>query len=195
MASLLKGTIYRLYSESEGKEYLGSTKRKLSLRLSLHKSKYKRWLEDKNEDYCGSFEILKTEDYTIECLEEVEVESKEELRQIERQWYDKRIEEIGRDRVVNKIRPYATEVEIKEWDLQHKKEYRKRNKEKLSKCDKERRERNKDKISEYRENNKDKVSLINSQKIYCKYCDSEMRKDSVSHHNKSTKHITNFILF
>jgi hypothetical protein len=195
MASLSKGTIYRIYSESEDKEYIGSTIMKLSDRLSKHKSDCKKWLEGKNRDYCGSFEILKTDDYKIECLEEVEFESKEELRKFEREWYDRRISEIGRDRVVNKMRPYISVVEDKERD----KERYERNKDKILEIQKYYRDKNKSKISEqrkeYQKKNKDKISLKNSQKIHCIYCDSYTRKGDISTHNKTIKHITNFILF
>jgi hypothetical protein len=210
MASLSKGTIYRIYSESERKEYIGSTTLKLSVRLSRHKTDYRKWLEDKNEDYCGSFEILKTDDYTIDVLEEVEVESKEELRKVEREWYDRRIRDIGRDRVVNKIRPYATNEETKEKNketqkdyreknkdkiLEKTKEYREQNKDKISQHKKEYYQKNKDKISEHYEKNKDKISLKQNQKIHCKYCNCYTRKCNISTHIKTTKHITNFIKY
>jgi hypothetical protein len=182
MASLSKGTIYRIHSESERKEYIGSTIMKLHKRLSRHKTNYRKWLVDKDERYCGSYEILKTDDYIIDVLEEVEVESKEELRKFERQWYDKRISEIGRDRVVNKYRPYATIKEKKESEVEYNKEYREQNKDKFLEYQKQ-----------YREQNKDKLRLKASQIFHCKYCDSEIRKDSVSKHDNSKKHIENFI--
>jgi hypothetical protein len=184
MASLSKGTIYRIHSESEDKEYIGSTIMKLSERLSSHKSDYRKWLVDKDESYYSSYEILKTDDYTVDVLEEVEVESKQELRQIERQWYDRRVETVGRDRVVNKIRPYISVEEDKERKIEYGIKYRTDNKEKHLEY-----------FKEFRTKNKDKIILRQSQKIHCKYCDSEMRKDSVSEHNKTIKHIKNFIQY
>ena len=138
IATLLKGTIYRIHSESERKEYIGSTMKKLSVRLLCHKSDYKKWLDDKDNQYCSSYEILKTDDYIIDVLEEVEVESKQELRIKEREWYDRRIETIGRDRVVNERKPYTSVEEVKVRHSEYNKEYR-------------------EKFKEYREKNKDRM--------------------------------------
>ena len=75
------GYIYKLISSQTEKCYIGSTFNPQQ-RLRQHKSDYRRWL-DGTSPYISSFEIIKFGDVAIEILEEVDVESKKELYQIE----------------------------------------------------------------------------------------------------------------
>ena len=47
--------------------YIGSTRGDLRLRLSQHKSNYKRYLTN-NKLYLTAFEIIKNDNYTIELF-------------------------------------------------------------------------------------------------------------------------------
>lgn len=59
-----------------GLNYYGSTKRKLSIRISEHKNNYNNYLK-KKYNYVSIFEIIKLGDkYNIELVEEVKDENK-----------------------------------------------------------------------------------------------------------------------
>jgi len=75
------GRVYMLtdHSAPTPTAYIGvTTKPTVNLRLSYHKSDYKRYLNQKYS-YCSSFEILKNNNYSIEQVEEFEFESKSHL--------------------------------------------------------------------------------------------------------------------
>jgi len=78
----MKGFIYKLTSSQTEKCYIGSTTNDPQKRLNDHKSNYKYWLNGTGR-YNTSYEIVKFGDVAMEILEEVEVESKKELHQIE----------------------------------------------------------------------------------------------------------------
>ena len=63
------GLIYKL--SGGGLDYYGSTEKTLKERLRRHKNDYKRYLEGKMH-YLTSFDIIDTNDYNIELVEEVE---------------------------------------------------------------------------------------------------------------------------
>ena len=80
----MKGKIYIIRSHQTDDVYYGSTTQKyLSSRFSSHKSVYKKWLNN-DRNYITSFEIIKYEDCYIELVEEVEYETKEQLKAKER---------------------------------------------------------------------------------------------------------------
>lgn len=66
----LNGKIYILKSLNTCNVYIGSTCLLLSTRLSLHKSKYKEFLNG-GYSYLSSFEVLKYGDVYIELLEDI----------------------------------------------------------------------------------------------------------------------------
>lgn len=78
----MKGYIYCIRSHQTDQIYIGSTTQILSKRMSDHRVDYKCWL-NKKRGYVTSFEILKFDNAYIELLQEVEVESKAELRKLE----------------------------------------------------------------------------------------------------------------
>jgi hypothetical protein len=76
--------IYKLIDNTKPDTfYIGSTtKPSIQNRLWYHKSDYKRFL---NQKYCyvSSFEIIKNGDFSIELLEQVEIETHKQLVDIE----------------------------------------------------------------------------------------------------------------
>jgi len=64
--------IYKIVDNTTSNIYIGSTKGTLSIRLSKHKSCFKKWFATGKGNYCRSYECLKNGDYKIELLEEVE---------------------------------------------------------------------------------------------------------------------------
>lgn len=155
------------------------------------------------------------DNWDIIVLEEYAAENKNDLLWKEREW----IENLKPS--LNTLKPIVSRVETKERDkktkkkyyeknkekiLEQKKEYTEKNKEQIRDQRKEYREKNKEKISErrkehyeankqklsekskeYRENNKEKIS----EKIECEICKVSIRRDYMSKHKKSQKHINN----
>ena len=161
--------IYKLYSESSGLTYIGSTCEKyLSRRLAGHVRNYKNYLIVKN-NYITSFEILKCDDYKIELLKKVNVSDKDELRKIEGDF-------IRKIKCVNKFIAGRTQKEWREENKEYNKEYRKHNKDKI-----------KEKKKEYYDQNKYKIKQHSSEKIECKICGSYVRRSDISTHKKSKK--------
>ena len=150
--------IYKLYSESAGLTYIGSTCEKyLSRRLSGHVRSYKCYLNGKYH-YVSSFEILKYDDYKIELIEKVNVGDKDELRMIEGK-YIKEIECVNK-RIAGRT------------DKQYQKEYYEQNKAKMNKYTKEYDEKNK----QYRHT-----------KIECDICGSYVSRQNIPKHKKTKK--------
>jgi hypothetical protein len=62
------GRIYKLIDNTNGNIYIGSTTQTLNQRLSDHKCCYGRYLNGKDH-YITSFDIIKNNNYKIECIE------------------------------------------------------------------------------------------------------------------------------
>lgn len=143
------GFIYKIYDNTNGSVYYGSTKNKISQRMAIHRQDYKRWVDGRDMKRCRSFEILNNEDYAYSLVEQVEYENKMELLQRER-WY------IENNECVNKCLPARTDEENKEYN----KAYREANIEQLKEQSKAYRETHKKDIAEhqkaYREANIEK---------------------------------------
>lgn len=151
--------------------YVGSTKEKLSLRMSKHRSLFKRWKEG-NTTYCAAYELFDeygVENFIIVELGRYEVSDKQELRKYEQEWIEK-------TRCCNKVR--ALGLGKKEQDAK----YYQRNREKIIKN-----------VREYAANNKEKISEKNSKKIDCE-CGFEGTKRHVHRHRATSKHIKNMFL-
>lgn len=126
--------------------YIGSTIRSMNERMIIHKSQYKRWLNE-NKIYCRSFDIIKNENYEIIIIEEIKNETLEECREREQLW----INFYGKDNLVNKLN--ANGFDIKKYQ----KNYKNENKNKMK-------EYNKEYYLEYKLNNKNKIN--EKQKLY-----------------------------
>lgn len=139
MKKILKPSkIYKLVSSHTDKIYISSTSNKyLSLCLALQKSNYKTRLQLGTVSNISAHQILQYDDVRIELIEEVVVNNKIELREIQRKYIND-----NRDICVNKNMPNNATV------LEYKKEY-------ISKYQKTQKFKNMKKI--YYEKNKDKM--------------------------------------
>lgn len=97
------GKIYKVICKHTGVQYVGSTTLKLTDRLHVHTSSYKRWQKGKAA-YLSVFKVMEHDNYGIELLEEYPCANKEQLRQRERYWQE-------RTECVNKIKAYASAEE------------------------------------------------------------------------------------
>ena len=140
------GYIYKIYDNTNGSVYYGSTKNKISQRIALHRSEYKGWCAGKRRG-CKSYDIIKNGDYAYSLVEQVEYEDKLVLHQRER-WY------IENNECVNKNVPARTK---KEWG----KKYREEHKEEIAENNKKYKEEHKEDFVEYqkkyREEHKDEI--------------------------------------
>jgi len=73
------GYIYKLWSLQTEEIYIGSSTTDKRLRLSAHKSQYKRFLQGKQKINYTSFEIVKYPDCKIEIIEKYPCNSRAEL--------------------------------------------------------------------------------------------------------------------
>ena len=146
-----KGRVYKITSPQTEKVYIGSTFKKLNVRLYQHKQSYSRFLNGKSK-IMGAFDVVKYDDCVIVELESFEGLNRKALSVFERKWYD-----IYKDKVCNINIPNRSKAD---WERENKlfldnwkKEYRINNKDKLNKF-----------AHEYYKNNKEKV--IESQRKY-----------------------------
>lgn len=98
-------SIYIIKSKHTNMVYIGSTRRPLKTRFTHHKTAYKKWL-DGTYPYVTAFDILKHDDAYIELLETVSCQNDIELKQKERQYYEK-----YKPNCINKNRPHTTDEE------------------------------------------------------------------------------------
>lgn len=104
----MKIIIYKLFCNKTNKCYIGSTTTKLNKRINKHKSDYKLFIEGKQINKCSSVEIIRENDYQIIILEEIEINTLEELNErykIERKYIESNLN------TVNKIIPSRTTKE------------------------------------------------------------------------------------
>lgn len=167
-----KGYIYKLCCKDTNITdiYVGSTKNP-SRRKQEHKSRCNKgypWTVYQKIRECGGFE-----NWDLIVLEEVEVETLKDLKLLERN----KCEELKA--TLNTYCPILSEEEAKEKDRKRCREYHKRTY--VKKTPKDLEERNK-KLKEYkREYYKVKVECP---------CGAIVRRDYMSHHKKSKKHLT-----
>ena len=182
-----KGYVYKIFDNTNGNQYYGSTVQTLSMRMSGHRADYKRFMEKGWRSSCRSFDILKNGDYSYSLVEEVECDSKLILHQRERYY-------IENNDCLNKCIPTRTKQEYREANKEkikeNKKQYSEANKEKIKEYKKEYKEANKEKIKEkdklYREANKEKIK----EKIECE-CGCITSKNNMYRHKKTKKHLDN----
>jgi hypothetical protein len=87
MVNYSESKIYQIKDKESGAIYIGSTTRKLKVRLDGHKSCYKRYLQGK-ERFCASYNIIKDDNYTIELIENFPCKTKKELLTREQYFID-----------------------------------------------------------------------------------------------------------
>jgi hypothetical protein len=158
------GRIYKIFSSSTDKIYIGSTTKTINKRLIEHRTDYKRYLNNNNYSNVTSFEIVQYDDAKIELIEELRYTEINELRKKERYFI-----ELNWENCVNKNIPSRTRKESGYI-------YRALNKESMKEWSKI-----------YRELNKEKLA----QKFICE-CGSLLRKSALTRHNRTKKHINYF---
>jgi len=99
-------SIYAIKSRHTNMVYIGSTRRPLKTRFAAHKTAYKKWIKDCKYMYYSAFDILKHDDAYIELLETVSCRNDIELKQKEREYYEK-----CKPNCINKMRPHTTDEE------------------------------------------------------------------------------------
>ena len=107
--------IYKLIND-EGKIYIGSTKLDLLNRFSKHKSQLKRYISNKMDLYCTSYEVMKGTNPRIECVEDLGKISKTEARTKEENY-------INSLDCVNKNKAIITMEEVRRNVNKYNKEY------------------------------------------------------------------------
>jgi len=192
-----RGKIYKIVSNVSNLVYYGSTiEHTLAMRLSKHRSNYKRYQEGKCS-YTTSYKILEEGKYDIILVENFPCNNKDELTARERYY-------IENNDCVNKVIPGRID---KEYKKEYMKEYREQNKEKIKQKDKEKYENNKEKIlqqrkeyyeankelkllqkKEYYEINKEQIKQKSKEKTICD-CGCEVIKYKILRHQRTTKHI------
>ena len=130
------GYIYKIYDNTNGSVYYGSTKETISRRMAGHRASYNRWVAGKARN-CKSFDIIKNGDYAYSLVEQVEYDDKLILHQRERFY-------IENNECVNMCIPNRTQ---KEWEKKFKREYYLKNWEKLQAYQKEYRKKKNNKMS------------------------------------------------
>jgi hypothetical protein len=199
------GTVYKIICTLDSDiVYIGSTFNSLRQRWQIHKGCFKRYLEGKDkqpitiypyfEKYgIENFKILKIKKYS--CYR-ANMTDHRHLQAYEQLWINKT------KNCVNKQSCFSIPVVEK----QRMKEYRKANIEKISEKNKKHYEKNKERIlqrtKEYKEKNKERILQQGiryyeknkerlKEKVECEICKVSMRKDSLTRHKKSKKHLSN----
>lgn len=159
-----RGKVYRIVCRKTGKQYIGSTcKKLLSQRLAHHVCVFKAWKKG-NFNFITSFEVLKENDYYIELVELVVVNSKDELLVRERF-------HIQNTENVNMIIPLRTQKEYyednKEQLVEKKHIYYEANKEIFSEKSKIYYKKNKEqiiqKVSSWNQEHKEQIAKYNKE--------------------------------
>jgi len=175
------GKVYSIVCNITKEQYVGSTILTLEERLRKHKINYNKWLQDNNNSYTSSFQILERGDYEIILLENCPCNNNEELRMKEREWFDKVPN-------VNIIRPFITEEEKKEQIKENNKEYYEQHKEEQKEYCKEWRNQHKEQIKEFNKKYKEQIKERNTQPFICE-CGSIPQYRNKTYHFKTQKHL------
>jgi len=169
MSKYQKSIIYKIYDNTNGNVYYGSTYNLLRVRIQGHRDDAK--IDTKN---CASKQIILNGNYSYSMVEPYPCNSKQELHTRERYW----IENFD---CVNKVVPGRTRKEYyqdnKEQILEYSGEHYTKNKEEICR-----------KSTEYNAKNKEEISKKRSSKIVCE-CGTEISKRNIAAHRKSAKHI------
>ena len=165
------GRIYQITSSSTDKIYIGSTSKKLTVRLREHEYDYKKFKNGKY-NYVKSYEILENGDYKIVLLEEIENDARTELLEREGYYIKKH-----RDICVNKCVASRTI-----------KQYCKDNADKIEEVKKQYRKDYADKIKQYRTDNADKLREKRNEKLEC-VCGKTYTRINKVRHERTKKHI------
>jgi len=135
-----QGLIYEIICNQTDERYIGSTfEPTVARRIAYHKSDSK-----KMRSKCKSKQIILRDDYHYGLLETAMVNSRDELRMKEREWFDKLPN-------INKLKPFVT----KEETLEYQKKYYEINRETKIDYQKQYVEGNYEKVQTYRQQYRD----------------------------------------
>jgi hypothetical protein len=177
--------IYMMYSEKTHLRYIGATEQTLKVRLTLHRSMFKRWKEGKGRDY-GSFRILEIDPEAV--LIELERCSKDLKPLRENYWWNTTSD------TTNILEPgaWAAAGGRAGYMKEYGKKYSTENKESIKAYLAKYRSENKDSIkaqtAKYRADNRDIINTKAREKITCE-CGSIISKRNVAAHRHTAKHL------
>lgn len=173
------GFIYKIeYIENPDIFYIGSTKQKLSRRMSKHRSNYKEWVKG-TYGKCMIYELFKqygVEKFKIVELERVEVEDRQELLKYEDKW-------ICSTDCINKYRAF-TGLNRKQYKKEYYEKNKNKNKEQMKQYYIDNNEKRKKYQKEYSEKNKNKIKEYQNKRVNCGHCNKELNKSSLKLHIK-----------
>ena len=163
MVNYQNGKIYEIICNITGERYVGSTIQKLCQRIREHKNNA---LNIKRQS-CSSKQIIIKGNYYINLLESYPCNSREELLKKEREWFEKLPN-------INKVNPYQSKEEKREYLKNYCIDNEDKLKENRSKYQKNNFEILKKKKEEYRNNNLEKVK---EQEKQCRIKRIEKKKE------------------
>jgi len=182
MPDYSKSKIYKIYDNTNGDTYYGSTCNELRFRIQQHKNDAKN-IDKRNASNCAS--IIINDDYDYSVVEEFPCETKLQLHTRER-WY------IENNKCINKIIPTRTMKEYreerKEVIKQTCKNYYDKNKDTIKLYSKKYKEEHFEYYKKYNETNRQINNEKQRQKIVCE-CGSIISKHFRGQHLKTPKHI------
>ena len=194
MPDYSKSVIYKIYDNTNGDTYYGSTCNELRFRIKQHKHDAYSTSAKRLQCHTTSKSIILNDDYTYSVVEEFPCENRHQLLTRER-WY------IENNQCVNKNIPSRTRGESdaeyyktnKEVVLQRKSVYYQKNREeKLNKAA-ERRAMKQDEINkkqmEVHHANKDAINEKRRANRYVCECGMTINKEYTSRHIKTARHI------
>ena len=157
MPDYSQGKIYKIISTDCDDVYYGSCTIPLNVRLSIHKAKYNMYLKG-NYHYVTSFGIIDKGNYEIVLVENYPCENEIELEMREAEY-------IKNNECVNRIVPRRTR---QQWHQD--------NHEKILK-----------QLKDYREKNREKISQRTNEKIVCDNCGSIVSRCNLRRHQRTSK--------
>jgi hypothetical protein len=172
MPDYSQGKIYKIISTDCDLVYYGSCAIPLNIRLSIHKSDYKSFLEGRFH-YLTSFELIKQNNYEIVLVEDYPCDSRKELELREGEYIKNNV--CVNERVAGRTHK-QWEQDNRETLLQKKKQYYQDNYETI-------RER---KIQHY-QSNWERIREKQKEKIICEFCGFEGQKNKLPRHQKSKR--------
>lgn len=166
----MSATIYKIYSTSGDKVYVGSTTQSLAERLRQHR----------NNENPGTSRIL-FEEYGVDnCMIESLEEVKEEERYSRERYWIEILENIVNERIPGRVGNERFKVSYdkhKEKRLAKQKAYKESNKERCKEVSKKWHEANKEHMKEVKR-------IWNNSRIKCDVCEKEIARSYLSRHKK-----------
>ena len=197
MSKYQKSIIYKIFDNTNGNVYYGSTYNLLRVRMNGHKT-------DANHDMGrASQQIILNGNYSYSRVEPYPCNSRQELHTRERYWIENfdcvnknvpcRTNKEWRNDNKEKVKDYKTDYHIKNKEKIKKRdaEYNANNKEEISKQKAEYYIKNKEEIlekrKEYQADNKDKISKTKNTIVVCE-CGSKITHGVMARHLRTAKH-------